>query len=71
MTTRNLPADPAPRERLIPCSEVQRLTGLSRSTIYAWMRQGRFPKPVRVGRRAVRWRLEEVLEFIATRPRTR
>ena len=71
MDTRPRPTDPAPRTTLIRRKEVEALTGLSRSTIYAWMRQGRFPQSVQVGPHTVRWRLDDVLHFINTRPRRR
>ena len=71
MDSRTLPADRVPRRVLIRRKEVEELTGLSRSTIYAWMRQGRFPQSVRVGPHCVRWYLDEVLDFIRTRPRSR
>jgi prophage regulatory protein len=35
--------------------EVEARTGLSRSTIYAWMKVGTFPKPVKLGARLVGW----------------
>ncbi len=35
--------------------DVRRATGLSTSTIYEGMRDGWFPKPVRLGPRAVGW----------------
>ena len=34
--------------------------GLSRSTIYAMMADGRFPKPVKLGHRAVGWRSDDL-----------
>jgi len=37
--------------------------GLSRSTIYAMMADGRFPKPVKLGYRAVGWRSEDLLTW--------
>ena len=33
------------------------------------MAESRFPKPIRIGSRAVRWVEQEVLDFIASRPR--
>ena len=42
-------------ERILRRPEVETRIGLSRSTIYAMMAEGRFPKPVRLGRRAVGW----------------
>jgi prophage regulatory protein len=47
-------------ERLLRRKEVERLTGLSRSSIYAWMKDGRFPRPVRLGPRAVAWRQSDI-----------
>ena len=35
--------------------DVEALTGLSRAWIYAAMQRGEFPRPVKIGRRAVRW----------------
>jgi prophage regulatory protein len=40
-------------------------TQLSRSTIYAAIQAGRFPQPVRVGERAVRWRCEDIEAWMA------
>ena len=42
---------------------------LSRSSVYALMAESRFPKPIRIGTRAVRWVEQEVLDFIASRSR--
>ncbi len=55
--------------RLLTLRDVTELTALSRSAVYALMSESRFPKPLRVGSRAVRWVEHEVLDFIATRPR--
>ena len=71
MDTRKPPTDPAPRRTLIRRQEVEKLTRLSRSTIYEWMRQGRFPQSVSVGPHTVRWYLDEILDFINSRPRSR
>ena len=45
--------------------QVQARTGLSRSTIYDYIRAGRFPAPVRVGDRAVGWVAGEVDAWLA------
>jgi prophage regulatory protein len=39
---------------------VKALTGLSRSTIYLRISEGRFPRPVSIGARAVGWPEHEV-----------
>ena len=56
-------------DRLIKLPEVIEITGLSSSTIYRYLKEGRFPKQIRVGSRAVAWWLSEILEYIRNRPR--
>lgn len=59
----------APRRvtRLIRLPEVQHRVGLGRSTIYRWMADGKFPKPVQLGGYAVAWSEEEIAEWIIDR----
>lgn len=45
---------------LLRLSDVSTLLGISRSTIYNWISNGRFPSPVKVSERAVRWRVEDL-----------
>lgn len=51
--------------------QVEKLTGLARSTIYEYVKQGVFPAPVRLGSRAVGWRCTEVEAWIESRARAR
>lgn len=44
--------------------EVQHRTGLGRSTIYRWMEEGKFPKPVRLGARSVAWIEHEIDQWL-------
>jgi prophage regulatory protein len=44
-----------------------KLTGLSTSTIYEMMARGDFPRPVRLGKRAVGWRELVVTELLESR----
>ena len=53
---------------LLRREEVEERFGLSRSWIYSEMRAGRFPEPVRIGKRAVRWRVSDLDEWAAERP---
>ncbi len=46
---------------------VKARTGLSRSTIYAYMRDGRFPQPVAISERCVAWIESEIDAWIADR----
>ncbi len=55
-------------ELLLKDKEVARMIGVSRGTLWRMVKAGLFPPPIRVGTRAVRWRLSEVLEWIASRP---
>ena len=47
--------------------EVEAKTGLRRSQLYALLNRGSFPKPVRLGSRAVGWDSDEVEQWIAKR----
>ena len=49
---------------LLTRREVERRTGLSRSTIYKKMREGTFPRPVKVGSRGVRWLERDITAWI-------
>lgn len=42
-------------------------TTLSEPSIYRLMKQGVFPKPIKIGLRAVAWKSTEVEAFIASR----
>lgn len=53
--------------RLIRLPEVQHRVGLGRSTIYRWMAEGKFPKPVLLGGYSVAWAEDEVDQWIAAR----
>ncbi|NOC90613.1 AlpA family transcriptional regulator [Ruegeria sp. HKCCD6604] len=47
--------------------DVESLVGLSRSTIYAMIADGSFPKPIKLGKRAVGWRQSDVLTWLDSR----
>lgn len=47
--------------------QVEQRTGLSRSTLYQYMKDGYFPKPVPLGPRAVGWLESEVSDWITMR----
>ena len=50
----------SPRPMLVRLSDVCELVGVSRSTIYKWVSMGTFPGPLHVGKRAIRWRMQDV-----------
>jgi len=53
--------------RIIRLKEVIESTGLARSTIYKYIGEGTFPKPVSLGDRCVGWVCEEVQDWILDR----
>lgn len=55
--------------QLLRMSEVIAMTKLSRTAINDLVADGIFPRPIRVGARAVRWFEHEVLAYINSRPR--
>ena len=52
---------------MLPIGLVMRRVGRSRPSIYRLMSHGDFPRPLRVGVRAVRWRSEDVDRWLAGR----
>ncbi len=54
--------------RILRLKEVQRMTGLSRSTIYVEMAKGNFPRQVQLtGARSVGWYESAVVQWIESR----
>jgi prophage regulatory protein len=54
-------------ERILRRPDVEARTGLSRSTIYDWMKRGEFPQPVALGARLVGWRESDIEAWMAAR----
>ena len=54
-------------DKLIRRPEVQAMTGMSRAAIYQKMATGQFPRPVKIGRRAVAWPQSAIDEWIESR----
>jgi len=55
------------KEILLRRLEVQRMTGLSRSALYAAIKDGTFPTPVKISLRAVAWSSQAVAEWITSK----
>lgn len=49
--------------RFMRLPEVIEISGYARSSIYALMARGEFPKPVKLGSKAVAWVEDEVLAW--------
>jgi prophage regulatory protein len=55
-------------EKLIRRRGVLEMTGIGgTSTLYDWMAEEKFPRPVKLGARTVAWRERDVLEWIEAR----
>jgi prophage regulatory protein len=53
------------KEALLRRKEVQELTGLSRSGLYASIKNGTFPPQIKIGLRAVAWKASQIASWIA------
>ncbi len=53
--------------KIIRLPEVKARTGLSRSTIYRFIKEEKFPAPVILGARSVGWLESRIDEWIAAR----
>ncbi|MQT97845.1 helix-turn-helix transcriptional regulator [Pseudomonas helleri] len=60
----NLAEQSIAQNALIALPEVMMITGLKTTKIYEMVKQGIFPKKVRIGPRAVRWVRAEVLSWV-------
>ena len=57
--------------RILRRADVEQKTGFKRAHLYHLMKEGQFPKPIRLGVRAVGWDSVEVDEWIAARLKSR
>ncbi len=64
MKTRNLHHG---RDRLIRLPEVESATGCKKSTIYKMLKDGAFPRPVRLSSRMVAWSESAVQNWVQER----
>lgn len=55
-----------PRDRLIRLPEVERVTGFKKSTLYGWIKEKTFPRPVQIGRMSA-WPESAVLQWVQDR----
>ena len=53
-----------PETGFIRLPEVLRLIPVSKSTIWLRVKEGRFPRPVKLSERCTAWRVEEVRRYI-------
>ncbi|MEJ1470941.1 MAG: AlpA family phage regulatory protein [Candidatus Sedimenticola sp. (ex Thyasira tokunagai)] len=55
-----------PHDAIIRLPDVLRLFPVSKSTWWAGIKAGRYPSPIRLGDRAVGWRLGSILDLSRT-----
>ena len=55
--------------RLLDRHEVERMVRMPRSSLYQAMAENDFPRPIRVGKRSVRWFEDEILKWMESRER--
>jgi len=55
--------------RILRLPMVSELTGLPKSTLYHYIKQAKFPRPVKLGVRSVGWIKEEVEDWLKERKR--
>lgn len=68
MAARNRAAEAEKAElKILRRKQVEARTGLSRSTIYAGVRAGTFPKPIQLGAQSVGWLSSEIEGFLRER----
>lgn len=48
---------------LIPRKTVEKMSGLSRASIYRLIKSGKFPRPLSIGTGSVRWRQSDIIAW--------
>jgi len=73
MNLKPLTSQPEAKEsmqRIMRLPAVLQATGLARSTVYRMMAERTFPAPVKLAKRAVGWRHDDVRQWTNARPKT-
>ena len=55
-------------DKLLNREQVAKAVGLSIPSLYRLMAKGHFPRPRKIGLRAVRWREADIVQFLESRP---
>lgn len=64
MTVKTTPTNP-PATGYVSANTLADLLETTPSTIWRWSKNGRLPKPVKLGEGTTRWKIEEVNEALA------
>ena len=62
-----MPSGNKSRPHFLRISEVIRRVGVSRPTIYRWMREGTFPKQISIGANSVVWLESDITKWMDQR----
>lgn len=57
--------------KILKLPEVMKATSLSRSSIYAFIKENSFPRPIHLGARAVGWLESEISDWINQKAESR
>lgn len=57
-------------DRVLRRPELLDRLSIGRSTLYAWIADGLFPRPIRIGKRAAGWRQSIVEDWLTRREAT-
>ena len=58
-------------DKILRRTEVEAITGLKRSTLYAAIKNGEFPSPLKLTTRSVGWLESTISEWIDSRPNSK
>jgi prophage regulatory protein len=58
-------------QRFLRWNQLKQVVPFSRVTIWRWVREGMFPKPVHLGKRGTAWIAAEIEQWIAERAEAR
>lgn len=58
-------------ETILRRKAVESRVGLSRASLYSYIARGLFPAPIKLGERAVGWKISQIDHWIATRPESK
>lgn len=58
--------DGLPAAGLVRLDQILAVVPIARSTFFLWVKQGKFPRPVKIGSRAVAWRVDDVRALMAS-----
>jgi prophage regulatory protein len=62
---------PQPESRILRLPDVESRTGFKRAHIYNLMSEGKFPRRLQIGIRAVGWNSTEIDQWVAERAKQR